>query len=211
MTTLQNLFLRGTARGKLHSFPTLTHMQTSSSHLQLILVEAHFKINLASFPYSGWQISLHFFSLLKKEPWRQLLVKNRVTSPCYRPKSLVFPKTVEKKRNQDTSVAVFRARKPSCHRCGLLSHPTQFLLGLLFRFCFKLQHIRVGELGKWLPASSWESAAWGGRCCLKPHPSGRDAPYCKVSDCVKTDRSYWGSRDSTSWQEDYQTFGILLK
>lgn len=76
-------------------------MQTNSSHSQLILLEANFKINLnlASFPYSGWQISLWLFSLKekKKEPWRQLLVTNRITSPCYSPKSLVVPKTLEKK------------------------------------------------------------------------------------------------------------------
>lgn len=44
-------------------------MQTNSSHSQLILLEANFKINLnlASFPYSGWQISLWLFSLKEKK------------------------------------------------------------------------------------------------------------------------------------------------
>lgn len=71
---------------------------------------------------------------------------NRKTSPCYSPKSLVVPKTLEK--NQDTSVTVSHARKPSCyHQCGLISHQTHFLLRVPFLVWFYIivPHVGIHE------------------------------------------------------------------
>lgn len=77
-------------------------------------------------------------------------MKNGVASPCYCPKSLVAPMTIGKK-NQDTSVAVLHARKPSCrHHRGLISHTTHFFAKASFLVLFQITapYIRGGELGK---------------------------------------------------------------
>lgn len=151
MTTLQNVFLSGTARGKLRSFPTLTHTQTISSRLQLICVKAHFKINLASSPHSGRQVSLRFFFPFKKRTLKAAACEKQSGQPLLPSKIIGCSQDCRKKKNEDTSVVVLRARKPSCHHCGLISHPTHFFARASF-FGFVSNYSTTQK--NWL---SWEN------------------------------------------------------
>lgn len=121
-------------------------MQTNSSHSQLILLEANFKINLnlASFPYSGWQISLWLFFLKekKKRTLKAAACDKQNNQPLLRSK-ITGCSQGSRKKTQDTSVAVSHARKPSCyHQCGLISHPAHSLLEFLFDFVSNYSAIR---------------------------------------------------------------------
>lgn len=167
---MQNLFLSGTARGKSRSFPTLTHRQTISSHLQLILVKAHFKINLASFPHSGRQISLRFFFPFKKRTLKAAACEKQSGQPLLPSKIIGCSQDYRKKKSGHICCSA------SCQETILPPlwsdfTPRSFFARASFLVLFQITapHIRLGKI---TPGLIVRISAWRGRCCLRRHPPG---------------------------------------
>lgn len=147
---MQNLFLSATARGKLTFLPNCDSHANKLISSPVNLVEADFKINLASFPYSGWQISRLSFSFYKRT-LKAAACEKRSSQPLLLSKIIGCSHDYRKKKSGHICCSA------SCQETVLapppwsdFTHHSFFLLRLLFLVLFQITapYIRGGKLGK---------------------------------------------------------------